>query len=469
MRVEIFMRAALVGIAALACAPAWSAQAPSAAEKKAAREIYRTIVEMDTSVEGNRVPDMARYLAEQFRDGGFDAKDVKVIPFEKTAALVVRYRGDGSGGKPVLLLAHMDVVPAHREDWERDPFKLTEEKGFFFGRGTADNKAGVALVTATFLNLRAEKFKPTRDLIIVFTGDEETSGKTAKMLLSEHRDLVDGEYALNTDAGGGQLTEEENKPLVYAMQTAEKTFASFTLTARNEGGHSSAPRPDNAIYDLMQALNRLRAYSFPVMWNDTTIAAFRATGAITKGKIGAAMRRFAQRPGDKRAAAVISADPFRVGQIRTTCVATMLAAGHADNALPQRATGTVNCRIFPGVTIAAVQAQLQKLAGKKIEIAQLDTYTASDASPLRKDVVAAITRAVHAGYPGVPIVPAMSSGATDGVFFRSVGIPTYGAGEIFSKDSDDFSHGLNERVPVDAFYAGLTHWRVLLKEIAGRK
>jgi acetylornithine deacetylase/succinyl-diaminopimelate desuccinylase-like protein len=468
MRLEILAGAALVWLA-LTGVPASAAQAPSAAQKKAAREIYQTIVEMDTSVEGGRTPEMAKYLAERFRDGGFDSKDVHLIPVGKTAALVVRYRGDGQGGRPILFLAHMDVVPAHRADWERDPFKLVEEKGYFFGRGSEDNKSGLALMSATFLTLKAEKFVPTRDLILVFTGDEETSGVSAKTLLKDHRALVDGEFALNSDAGSGQLDEKDGKPVVYGMQTAEKTFASFTLTAVNEGGHSSAPRPDNAIYDIADAVTRIRRYAFPVMWNDTTVAAFRAAGAVTQGKLGAAMRRFGQRPGDKRAAAALSADPHHIGQVRTTCVPTLLQAGHADNALPQRAVATVNCRIFPGVSIAKVQAQLQKLAGPKIKIATLDDYTASDASPLRKDVTAAITAAVHSGYPGVKIVPSMSSGATDGVFFRSVGIPTYGAGELFMKDSDAFAHGLNERIPVAAFYQGLTHYRVLITELAGKK
>jgi acetylornithine deacetylase/succinyl-diaminopimelate desuccinylase-like protein len=423
---------------------------------------------MDTSVEGAKVPEMAKYLAKRFRDGGFAGEDVHLVPFDKTAALVVRYRGDGSGGKPILLIAHMDVVPAHREDWERDPFKLIEENGYFFGRGSEDNKSGIAMLAATFLTLKAEGFKPSRDLVVVFSGDEETSGNTTQMLLKEHRDLVEAEFALNSDAGGGQLSEQ-GAAIFYGMQTAEKTFASFTLTAKNAGGHSSAPRKENAIFDVADAVARLRRHSFPVMWNDTTIAAFRATGPITKTKVGAAMTRFARRPGDRRAAAVISADPFSIGQIRTTCVPTMLAGGHADNALPQRASVTVNCRIFPGVKIEQVQAQLQKVVGKKIEIAPLDKYTASDASPLRKDVVDAVTKAVQASRPGVRIVPTMSSGATDGVFYRAAGIPTYGTSELFMKDSDSFAHGLNERVPVDVFYDGLTHWRVLIGELAGKK
>lgn len=456
-----------VGVVALSMAPAWAG--PSVEERARAVDIYRHIVEMDTSVEANRVPEMAAYLAGLFKEAGFASDDIHVIPREKTASLVVRYRGDGSGGRPILLMAHMDVVPAHRDDWERDPFKFVEEKGFFFGRGSADNKSGVAVLTATFLTLKAEKFVPTRDLIIAFTGDEETAGLTATSLVREHRKLIDAEFALNSDAGGGQLSEA-GVPVVYGLQTAEKTFASFKLTARNPGGHSSQPRRDNAIYDVATALGRVRAYAFPVMWNDTTIAAFRAAGRVTKGAIGKAMQRFAAHPGDKRAARVLSADPFHVGQVRTTCVPTLLQGGHADNALPQSATVTINCRIFPGVAIEKVQAKLQRLVGSKIEIAPLaDNYTASDASPLRQDVVAAVTEAVHANYPGVPIVPSMSSGATDGVFYRAAGIPTYGVSEIFIKDSDDFSHGLNERVPVDSFYAGLTHWRVLLTRMAGRR
>ena len=441
---------------------------PSADERTRAVAIYKTIVEMDTSVEGLKVPDMAVYLAGVFKDAGFPDDDIHIVPHDKTASLVVRYRGDGTGGKPILLMGHMDVVTAHREDWTRDPFKFIEEKGYFFGRGTADNKTGVAALTATFVTLKKDGFVPTRDLIIAFTGDEETVGLTATSLVQEHRELIDAEFAVNSDSGGGEISEA-GKPLTYALQTAEKTFASFKLTAHNEGGHSSQPRKDNAIYDVMKAAQALQRYSFPVMWNATTLAAFKANARVTTGADGDAMRRFARHPGDRRAAAVLSASPFFVGQVRTTCVPTMMQGGHADNALPQSASITVNCRIFPGVKIEAVQTQLHKLAGAKIEIAPLEkNYTASDASPLRLDVVNAVTAAVHASYPGVPIVPSMSAGASDGVFYRAAGIPTYGASELFIKYSDDFSHGLNERVPVDSFYAGLTHWRVLLTTLAGK-
>jgi acetylornithine deacetylase/succinyl-diaminopimelate desuccinylase-like protein len=461
--------AALFGaIAALAFSTA-AAQQPSEAQRTQAREILRRTVEMDTSVEGRRTPEMANYLAEQFRAGGFPAADVQVIPYEQTAALVVRYRGDGSGGRPILLIAHMDVVTARRADWERDPFGFVEENGFFFGRGSYDNKAGLTALVSTFLQLKSEGFVPTRDLIIAFSGDEETSGASVRNLLTNHRQLIDAEFALNADAGGGSVDEATGAPTAYSMQTAEKSYASYTLTAHNQGGHSSQPRPDNAIFDVAQAIERVRNYQFRVMWNDTTISSFRSNGPRLGGEIGQAMVRFAENPGDRRAARILSGSPFAVGQIRTTCVPTMLSGGHADNALPQSAVVTVNCRIFPGVSVAQIQTELQGVVGDRVTVAPLDTYFSADASALRPDVVAAVTAAVRANHPNLEVVPAMSAGATDGVFYRAAGIPTYGVDGLFVKDSDDFSHGLNERVPVQAFYNDLTHWRVLLTTLAGRR
>jgi len=460
---------ALLPLALLCFAASAEAQVQpvDAAARARDRVIYEHIIDMNTAVSGGQVPAMAAYLADQFRAAGFPDADIHILPLGNTASLVVRYRGDGTGGRPIVFMAHMDVVEARREDWTRDPFTLVEENGYFFGRGTLDIKEGVSNLSATFLDLKAQGFKPTRDLILYFSGDEETSGATTIAALRDHRDLLDAEFALNADAGGGSLSETTGNAQTYALQTAEKTFASFTLTAHNPGGHSSQPRPDNAIYDVMDALEHLHAYQFPVMWNDTTIASMRAAGATDDGPIGQAMKRFAAHPGDARAAAVLSSSPFHVGQIRTTCVPTLLAGGHADNALPQSAVATVNCRIFPGVAISAVQAQIQQLSGPKITVAPLDNYHSSDASPLRADVLAAVTQAVHAIHPDVPIIPSMSAGASDGVFFREVGIPTYGVADIFIKDSDDFSHGLNERLPVQSFYDGLTYWRVLINALAG--
>ncbi len=449
---------------AAAASPAGANSDPHRAE---ARELLRRLIGYRSEIGRGQVPELARYLAAEFSKAGFPERDIHLLPLGETASLLVRYRGDGSGGRPIALMAHLDVVTAKPEDWQRDPYRMVEEGGYFFGRGTNDNKTGVALLTAAFLRLRREGFVPTRDLIIVFTGDEETEGLTAQDLLRNHRPLLDAEFALNSDGGGG-LLDESGKAIAYGLQTAEKTYASFELTARNPGGHSSAPRAVNAFFELATALGRLQGYRFPVMWNDTTLAAFAASGASTSGELGAAMRRFAGNPRDAAAAEILSAVPSEVGGLRTTCVPTMLSGGHAENALPQSAVATVNCRIFPGVDVDAVRAALQEVVGKEIEVKGIGHPLASAASPLRDDVLAAVTRAIHAFRPGVAIVPHQAAGATDGVFFRAAGIPTYGVSGMFMKDSDSFAHGLNERVPVASFYDEMEYWYALLKDLAGK-
>jgi acetylornithine deacetylase/succinyl-diaminopimelate desuccinylase-like protein len=450
----------------LACASASGAPAVTAtpAERAEARELFRMIVEFQTSAGHGQVPAMAGYLAGRFRAAGFPAQDIEILPHGETASLVVRYRGRDPEARPILLLAHMDVVEAKPEDWERDPFTLVEENGYFYGRGTMDIKNDVALLTATFMRLKARHFVPVRDLVIAFSGDEETDGDTAAELAQR---LAGAEFALNGDGGQGVLDEQTGQPAVYYVQGAEKYYASFELTAHNPGGHSSRPRADNAIYDLADALESLRAYRFPVMWNDWTLASFKATAAVTPGPFGQAMAKFAADPRDAAAADVLSADPNTVGKVRTTCVATMLRGGHAENALPQSATATVNCRVFPGMSLETVQSTLRRLAGGKIEVKVLDNPQASDPSPMRPDVMAAVATAVHSVYPGVPIVPEMAAYATDGARYRRAGIPTYGVGSIFIKGSDEFSHGLNERIPVASFYAGLDYWYALLTQLAG--
>jgi acetylornithine deacetylase/succinyl-diaminopimelate desuccinylase-like protein len=436
-----------------------------------AREILARAIAIPTSLGNRQVPALAEYLAGEFRSAGFPAEDVTLVPFklpaDETAALVVRYRGDGTGGKPILLLAHMDVVTAKRSDWERDPFELIEENGFFYGRGTLDNKQGVVHLSSLFLRLKAEKYVPKRDLILYFSGDEETSQATSVQIAKNRRELIDAEYALNSDSGGGTLDDATGKPTMFAVQTAEKTYADFVLTTRNPGGHSSAPRADNAIYDLATALVKVRAYSFPVMWNDTTLASFRAGGQSTPGEIGAAMSRFAANPRDAAAADMLAKNPGLVGQTRTTCVATMLTGGHAENALPQSATANVNCRIFPGVKPEDVRKALADVVGEGVEVTSKSNPLTSDPSPLRKDVIDAVTRVVHRFYPGLPVVPVQSSGATDGLVFRSIGIPTYAVDPTFIRDKDSFAHGLNERIPVKSFYEGLEMWYLLVKDLAG--
>jgi acetylornithine deacetylase/succinyl-diaminopimelate desuccinylase-like protein len=436
-----------------------------------AREIFEKVISIPTSIGNHKVPEMAEYLAGVFRAAGFPAEDVTVVPFklpaDDTAALVVRYRGDGSGGKPILLLAHMDVVTAKASDWVRDPFKLVEADGFFYGRGTLDVKHGITELTTTFLRLKAERFLPKRDLIIFFSGDEETAQATTEAVAKNHRELIDADFALKSDSGGGTLDDATGKPLYFSLQTAEKTYADFTLTTRNPGGHSSTPTADNAIYDLATALVKVRHLSFPVMWNDTTLAEFKAASKTTPGELGAAMAKFAANPKDETAATTLARNPAYVGKTRTTCVATMLEGGHARNALPQSAVANVNCRIFPGVKVEDVRAALAGTVGEGVTVELVGEPLSSDASPLRPDVIAAVTRVVHRFHPGIAIVPSQASGASDGLVFRSVGIPTYGFDPTFIADKDSFSHGLNERIPVRSFYDGLEMWYLILKDLAG--
>src|SRR5580658_1412821 len=440
--------------------------AASAAERAQAREIFAHIVGIESSVGKGNVPAVADYLAKRFIAGGFPAADVHVLPLGETASLVVRYRGRGRG-RPIDLIAHMDVVTANRGDWQRDPYRLIEENGYFFGRGTSDVKQEVALITTTFLALKARGYVPTRDLIVAFSGDEETEMATARDLVTAHRDLVDAEYALNADGGGGVLAETTAKPQIFYLQGAEKSSVSYTLTTRNPGGHSSAPRPDNAIYELADALKAVQRLEFPVKWNDWTLGDFKAAGALTPGPLGEAMTRFAANPKDEEAAGAISKNPAFVGRLRTTCVATRLSGGHANNALPQSAVATVNCRIFPGTSAEDVRSVLQQAVGSDVEVRQAEEAIVSDASPLRPDVVAAVTRAVEAADPGARVVPTQAAYATDGAVYRSAGIPTYGCGGVFIKDSEDFAHGLNERIRVGAFYDALTYWSVLIRSLAG--
>ncbi len=434
-------------------------------------EIYKTSVEMRTAQGHYQVPKLARYLASEFEKGGFPKKDIHVLEVDDTAALVVRYRGDGSlGKKPISISAHMDVVDALREDWERDPYTLVEENGYYFGRGTVDDKLGMTAVTAGFLRLKAEGWVPGRDLIIAFSGDEETSMASTKALVNEYRHLTDSEFVLNADAGGATIPEAGGRPASFGMQAAEKTYVTWDMVIRNPGGHSSRPRKDNAIYELASALTRIQEYTFPVSYNDLTLAYFKGTGAKTQGELGKAMSRFAEDPEDAAAISILRANSSYVGTLGTTCVATMLRAGHAENALPQSATATINCRIFPGAGVNKTLNQLKHVIDNSaIEFVLLDQPTETDASPLRQDVIAAVQKAIDIKYPGLEIIPSMSSGGTDGMHFRAAGIPSYGVNGSYGKNSDSFSHGLNERVLVESFYDNVAHWYVLLQAISSKQ
>lgn len=468
---------ALLALLALVFSGAAFAQSKSsdytADYQRTALEIYRHIISIRSAEGHGNVPELANYLAQQFRHGGFADSDVHVLTQtvsngEETASLVVRYEGsDSSGRDPILLIAHMDVVDALPQDWDRDPFTLVEEDGFFFGRGSLDDKFGITTLTATFLRLKNEGFVPSRDLVIAFSGDEETGMETTQALANEYRELTDAEYVLNADGGGGIL-DDNGDAVAYMVQAAEKTYASFELTIRNPGGHSSMPRPDNAIYELATVLKHIEAYTFPAQVNDISQGYFEKTALVTPGPVGDAMRRFAADPTDSEAIELLSKIPSENGVMRTNCVATMLSAGHAENALPQSATATINCRIFPGVEVADVRSKLFELADNPdLEIKTMDNPTASPASPLNEEVTAAITKAVHARHPGIPIIPYMAPYGTDGKHMRIAGMPTYGVMGLFINLEDEFAHGLNERVPVVAFYGALEHWHDILTDLAG--
>lgn len=432
-------------------------------------EIYKTAVEMKSTANHGETPKLARYLAEQFKAGGFAEEDITVFELAGTAGLVVRYRGDGSSGKkPISISAHMDVVEADPKDWVRDPFTLIEEDGYFFGRGTADDKLGMTAVTANFLRLKAEGWVPNRDLIIAFSGDEETGMLTTRALVNEYRRLTDSEFVLNADAGGATYGADGGRPASFSMQAAEKTYATWELTVTNSGGHSSRPRDDNAIYELATALINIQAHKFPVRANELTRTYFRGTGAKTPGDMGKAMVRFADDPTDEWAIKILRSNSSFVGTTGTTCVATMLRGGHAENALPQSAVATVNCRIFPGEGVAATEAALKAVVGNdNVAFNMISDPTETDPSPLRDDVLAALRVAVDNKFPGLDIIPAMSSGGTDGMHFRAAGIPSYGVNGGYSMPGGSNAHGLNERILVQTFYDNLAHWYVLLKAIAG--
>ena len=451
----------VLSISAVFCAQA-NTHSPDAAQLKQSTELLGKIVGFKTVKGNGQVPVMAEYLSQQLIQGGFASEDVKITEVAGTATLVARYRGNGSK-RAMLISAHMDVVEAIASDWTRDPFTMITENGYHFGRGVYDNKLDVALTVSTLLQLKKQGFKPSRDIILVFSGDEETDMLSTQALSTQ---FPDAEFLLNGDGGGGTLASDK-KALVYGLQTAEKTFATFAVSVSNPGGHSSRPRKDNAIYELANALQKVSAYEFPAQSSEQTRSSFRFTGQQIGGSLGQAMQRFAANPNDLEAVATIAADPEYIGTLRTTCVATMLSGGHAENALPQLATATVNCRIFPGVSVETVRAKLAEvIANPNAKVKEVGESFASDASPLRDDVMQAVRKAVDANFKGLPVIPSMSSGATDSLYFRAQGIPSYGVSGAYVMPADDYAHGLNERVPVSSVARGLTHWHVLLTELA---
>jgi acetylornithine deacetylase/succinyl-diaminopimelate desuccinylase-like protein len=447
--------------------PAWQAKT---------RAVFKQAIEIPSVHNRGETPRMAKLLADQFRAAGIPETDIHVMPYEalpgdKTVALIVRWRSPHATKKPMLVLGHMDVVEAKREDWKYDPFVFREEGGYFLGRGTSDMKNGDVATTTAAVKLMSQGFKPSRDIIFFYSGDEETMGRGATLGSTEWRNLTDAEFGLNADGGCGAY-DRDFRPLGCGISTAEKTFQTYFFTTHNPGGHSSRPRPDNAIYELADSLKALQAHRFTPMMNDTSRGYFTER-AKQEGNsaLGQAMRRWLANPNDGQAADEIEANPLEVGLTRTRCVATMLAAGHADNALPQTAQATVNCRIMPGVDPKTVQAELQQLAGPKVAVTPDPNYIGvpTPPSPLRPDVLKAVTHAIQAIHgPQMHVTPIMSTGASDGSFFRAKGIPVYDVdGSWGISPDDERAHGLDERLPVRAMYDDVLHWEMIFKDLAG--
>jgi acetylornithine deacetylase/succinyl-diaminopimelate desuccinylase-like protein len=438
-----------------------------------ARELLTHAISVPTVIGRGKVPELAQYLADQYKAAGWAEGDIHILPYDgkpgdHTAALIVRWPAAGKAeAKPVMLMAHMDVVEAKPEDWSVDPFALIEKDGYLYGRGTSDIKQGVVAVTTALLQLKAEGFRPKRDLIVFFTGDEETGGNGALLGATEWKHLLNVEYGLNADGGGGGFAPDGH-PIGFTFQTAEKTYADYAFTARNPGGHSSKPRPDNAIYQLADALTRLGQYRFEPALNATTRAYFGERQKNETGALGDAMRAWLANADDGAAADVIEADLGEVGLTRTRCVATMLTGGHAPNALPQLARATVNCRILPGVSPDAIRDELQEIAGGKVQVTRLDAAVSSLDSPLRADILKAYTDSVHAMFPNAPVMPEMSTGASDARPFREHGIPIYGVDGSWGIVPDDMrAHGRDERLPAKALGDDVDHWVRMLKRLAG--
>ena len=429
-----------------------------------AKEIFKQLVEINTTHSVGSTTQAAEAMAARFKAAGFADADVRVLaPSAKKGNLVVRYRGTGAK-RPMILLAHLDVVEAKREDWSFDPFVLTEKDGYFYGRGTADDKTMAAVFVANLLRLKSEGVTPSRDIILMLTADEEGGPENGvKWLLANHRPLIDAEFAIN-EGGGGVM--RKGRYVTNEVQAAEKVYQDLHLEVRNSGGHSSLPVKDNAIYRLAAGLSRLAAFEFPPQLNEITRAYFtRAAPAQLDPQTRADMLAVAKEPMDLAAAARLSAQsPYFNSLLRTTCVATRLDGGHAPNALPQLATANVNCRILPGVPVSAVVTELTKvLADPGIQISLVDEATPSKPAVLREDVMTATEAIVKSMFPGVPVVPVMSTGATDGLFLRNAGIPTFGVDGLFDDIDDVRAHGRDERVGIKQFNEDLEfQYRLIL-------
>jgi acetylornithine deacetylase/succinyl-diaminopimelate desuccinylase-like protein len=434
--------------------------------ERLAYDLLKEFVETDTTHSSGDTLALANAIANRLKDEGLSKADVHVIEYGGKGNVVARLRSDKPAFKPLLLLAHLDVVEAKREDWTMDPKKLTEEEGYFYGRGVLDVKNEVAIHLTNFLRFHREKSKLSRDLIIAFTADEESGPHNGALhLIRHHPELVDAGLVFN-EGGGGVIRDE--KFVANTVQTSEKTYQSFSLEITNAGGHSSLPRGDNAIYELAEALVRIKEFEFPVRFNETTKAYFKGMASQEHGERSSRFYGLLKKPPDVKSIEYFRNEPEINARLRTTCVATQLDAGHAENALAHRATAMVNCRVFPGVDVGHVQDVLYSVANvpSMVLTPKWDALF-SDASPLDDRIMRPITDITKAMWPEAEVLPTMSTGATDSTFFRNIGVPVYGVSGIFSEFGDNRIHGRDERIRKQSFYEGLEFLYRLTNAAAG--
>jgi len=445
-------------------------------DRPLARDIFKQLIEINTTDSSGGTTAAAEAMAQRLRDAGFSATDAQVLgPNPRKGNLVARLRGTGAR-RPILLIGHLDVVEARRQEWSVDPFQFLERDGYFYGRGTQDMKSSDAIMVATLIRLRQEDFHPDRDIILALTADEETgSSNGVEWLLRNHRDLVDAEFALNPDGGG--VYTRAGKPAMMSVDATEKLYADYQLEVTNPGGHSSLPVPDNAIYHLTGGLSRLEKYPFPFELSEITRAYFRQMAAIESGRVAADMNAVTKNPPDAAAIARLDADPLSHATMRTTCVATRLDAGHANNALPETARAVVNCRILPGHTAEEIRQDLIKIVeDPKITVRYIsDAGEIQDTAPnqpsgapvaLKPEVMQPLEKIAAEMWPGIPVIPTMATGASDGVFTNAAGIPTYAISGLAVDFDDVRAHGRDERLRVESFFGGLDFYGRFLKALS---
>ena len=474
MRQRLSLLAPMIAISFARAQTPVTSQLP-AEYQRLARDVLTEAVNTNTTASAGSTTALAKKLQTRLLAAGYAASDIHIVGSDrKNQNLIVRLRGRSSGAKPILLAAHLDVVEANKADWTADPFTLRTENGFFLGRGAEDDKSGVTVLITNLIRWKREKWTPDRDVIAFFSADEETDAtKGIQWVLAHARHLIDAEFCLNTDGGGVELAN--GKPRAFGVEASEKVYVTFRMQATNPGGHSSRPRHDNAVYQLAHALTRLESYTFPVKLNEVTRTQLERSAALQSPDTAADMRAIARgyangSPSAEAQTAMVrlSRDPSFNALFRTTCVATMLDGGHAENALPQRARATVNCRMLPNDSPAEVEQALRRVAGDSVAVSVVYAPVPSEPSPLRADLLSLLDQLSSRYFPGAAVIPAMSLGATDGLYLRNAGIPTYALSALAEVDGESNAHGLNEKVRAKSILDAVAFWNDMVRGLAGR-